>query len=91
MTGDSHLKVAASKTENTIARVNEVLDAFTERDYNGEVLTAVAVPGLAAEFANWLEWVRPGCVQHQSVRIARRIRIRNRRRRRHTPGRMLRL
>ena len=73
MTGDSHLKVAATKTENTIARVNEVLDAFTERDYNGEVLTAVRrFPARAAEFANWPEWVRPELrATYQSKGIAR--------------------
>src|ERR1700720_1956459 len=55
---DGHLNVAATKT-NTIARVNEVLSAFGERDYNGEVMTAVRrFPARAAEFAEWPEWVR---------------------------------
>jgi DEAD/DEAH box helicase domain-containing protein len=39
--------------------MNEVLSAFGERDYNGEVLTAVRrFPARAAEFADWPEWVR---------------------------------
>jgi len=50
---------AATKSEAAIARVNEVLSAFAERDYNGEVLTAVRrFPARAAEFADWPEWVR---------------------------------
>jgi DEAD/DEAH box helicase domain-containing protein len=56
---DGHVKVAARKTA-TIARVNEVLSAFAERDYNGEVLTAVRrFPARAPEFADWPEWMRP--------------------------------
>jgi DEAD/DEAH box helicase domain-containing protein len=56
---DGQLKVAATNT-TTIARVNEVLSAFAERDYNGEVLTAVRrFPARAPEFADWPEWLRP--------------------------------
>jgi DEAD/DEAH box helicase domain-containing protein len=56
---DGHVKVAATKS-GAIARVDEVLSAFAERDYNGEVLTAVRrFPARAAEFADWPEWVRP--------------------------------
>jgi len=56
---EGHLQVAARKT-NTIARVNEVLSAFAQRDYHGEVLTAVRrFPARAPEFADWPEWVRP--------------------------------
>ena len=56
---DGHLKVAATKSR-AIARVDEVLSAFAERDFNGEVLTAVRrFPARAAEFADWPEWVRP--------------------------------
>ncbi len=43
-----------------MSRVNEVLSAFAERDYDSEVLTAVRrFPARAAEFADWPEWVRP--------------------------------
>src|SRR5258706_5895140 len=56
---DGHLKVAATKS-GAIARVDDVLSAFAERDYNGEVLTAVRrFTARAAEFADWPEWVRP--------------------------------
>jgi DEAD/DEAH box helicase domain-containing protein len=56
---EGHLQVAATKT-NTIARVNEVLSAFAQRDYHGEVLTAVRrFPARAPEFADWPEWMRP--------------------------------
>jgi DEAD/DEAH box helicase domain-containing protein len=56
---DGQVKVAATKN-GAIARVDEVLSAFAERDYNGEVLAAVRrFPARAAEFADWPEWVRP--------------------------------
>jgi len=52
-------KAAASKNEAAIARVDAVLNAFSERDYNCEVLTAVRrFPAREAEFADWPEWVR---------------------------------
>ena len=64
---------AQTRTE-AIARVNEVLSAFGERDYSfdskfastnpetrDEVLTAVRrFPARAAEFADWPEWVHAG-------------------------------
>jgi hypothetical protein len=51
-------KAAATKN-GTIVRVNEVLSAFAERDYDGEVLTAVRkFPARAAQSAEWPEWVR---------------------------------
>ena len=43
-----------------VARVNEVLGTFADRDHNGEILTAVRrFPARAAEFAEWPEWVVP--------------------------------
>jgi len=49
----------ATRGAATIARVNDVLNAFAERDHNGEVLTAVRrFPARAAEFADWPEWIR---------------------------------
>ena len=43
-----------------VARVNEVLGTFADRDHNGEILTAVRrFPARAAEFAEWPEWVLP--------------------------------
>jgi len=44
----------ATKGGTAIARVNEVLTWFAERDYQGEVITAVRrFPARAAEFADW--------------------------------------
>src|SRR5438445_2251423 len=55
---DGHPKVSTTKNA-TLARMSEVLSAFGERDYNGEVLTAVRrFAARAAEFADWPEWVR---------------------------------
>src|SRR5258708_4155544 len=48
----------AKSEESAIAKVNAVLDAFTERDYNHEVLSGVRrFPARVAEFADWPEWV----------------------------------
>ena len=47
------------KSDDAIARVNAVLSGFAERDYNGDVLTALRrFPAREAEFADWPEWVR---------------------------------
>jgi DEAD/DEAH box helicase domain-containing protein len=47
------------RPENTMAKVEEVLSGFAERDFDTEVLTAVRrFPARAAEFADWPEWVR---------------------------------
>ena len=41
-------------------RVNRVLSAFAEKDYNGEVLTAVRrFPARTAQFSDWPKWMRP--------------------------------
>ena len=53
-------KAAATKNESAIERVDAVLSGFAERDYNGEVLTAVRrFPAREAEFADWPEWIKP--------------------------------
>jgi DEAD/DEAH box helicase domain-containing protein len=63
------------RTAAAVARINEVLTAFAERDYNGEVLTAVRqFPARAAEFADWPEWVHAelrAAYQSNRMRIAR--------------------
>jgi DEAD/DEAH box helicase domain-containing protein len=66
-------KSAGKRPETSIARVNDVLTAFAERDYNGEVLTAVRrFPARAPEFMDWPEWVRPELrTAYQSKGIAR--------------------
>ena len=46
------------RAERSVARVEEVLSSFAERDWNGEVLTAVRrFPARAAVYAEWPEWV----------------------------------
>ena len=50
--------MAPTKGSEAMVRVNAVLSAFAERDYNGEILTAVRrFPAREAEFADWPEWV----------------------------------
>jgi DEAD/DEAH box helicase domain-containing protein len=57
--GGEKRPVAAPRSDEAIARVNAVLSAFAEKDYNGKVLTAVRrFPAREAEFAEWPEWVR---------------------------------
>jgi len=59
--------------ETTVARVHEVLTTFSERDPNGEVLTAVRrFPARAAEWADWPAWVQTELrAAYQSKGIAR--------------------
>ena len=46
------------RAERTMVRVEEVLSSLAERDFGGEILTAVRrFPARAAEFAEWPEWV----------------------------------
>ncbi|HEU0369204.1 MAG TPA: DEAD/DEAH box helicase, partial [Candidatus Acidoferrum sp.] len=46
------------RAEHTAVKVEEVLNGFTERDFGGEILTAVRrFPARAADFAEWPEWV----------------------------------
>jgi DEAD/DEAH box helicase domain-containing protein len=55
-----HEQVALAKAAETTLRMNQVLSAFADRDFNHEVLTAVRrLPARAAELADWPEWVRP--------------------------------
>ncbi len=57
--GGAPRPVAAAKCDEPMARVNAVLNGFAERNYHGEVLTAVRrFPAREAEFAEWPEWVR---------------------------------
>jgi DEAD/DEAH box helicase domain-containing protein len=54
-------EIIRRRGENSAARMNQVLQAFAERDHDGEVLTAVRrFPARAAEFADWPEWVQTG-------------------------------
>src|SRR5438477_8971438 len=62
---------AATKSGETLARVNEVLRAFAERDYHNEILTAVRrFPARAAEYADWPEWV---CAELRAAYVSKGI------------------
>ena len=65
--------IASWRAETSISRVNEVLTTFSERDRNGEMLTAVRrFPARAAEWADWPAWVQPELrAAYQSKGIAR--------------------
>jgi len=46
------------RAERTVVQVEEVLNGFAERDFGGEILTAVRrFPARPADFAEWPEWV----------------------------------
>src|SRR5437660_304517 len=66
-------QIASQRAETTISRVNEVLTTFSERDRNGEMLTAVRrFPARAAEWADWPAWVQTELrAAYQSKGIAR--------------------
>src|SRR5207249_1173573 len=52
------LAVRRANAPAAITRVNEVLDAFAARDYNGELLTAVRhFPAREAQWADFPAWV----------------------------------
>jgi len=57
------LAVRRSATSTAITQVNEVLDAFAARDYNGELLTAVRhFPAREAQWADFPAWVHADLV-----------------------------
>jgi len=54
------LAVRRSSIPTSLTRVHEVLDAFAERDYNGELLTALRhFPAREAQWADFPAWVHP--------------------------------
>ncbi len=57
-----------------ITRVNEVLDAFAARDYNGEILTAVRhFPAREAQWADFPEWVHADIASAYAAKGIRRL------------------
>jgi DEAD/DEAH box helicase domain-containing protein len=57
------LAVRRAGTSNSIARVYEVLDAFTARDHSGEILTAIRhFPAREALWADFPAWVNANLV-----------------------------
>jgi DEAD/DEAH box helicase domain-containing protein len=53
-------KLAQRRAESSIAKVNQVLTDFAERDYHHEILTAIRhFPARVAQYADWPEWIQP--------------------------------
>jgi len=68
------LAVRKATTSTAITRVHEVLDAFAERDYNGELLTAVRhFPAREAQWADFPAWVHPDLVAAYAAKGIRRL------------------
>src|SRR5258708_31334092 len=68
------LAVRRSSIPTSLSRVHEVLDAFAERDYNGELLTAVR--HFAAREAQWADfpaWVHPDLAGAYAAKGIRRL------------------
>src|SRR3982075_207874 len=68
------LAVRRSSIPTSITRVHEVLDAFAERDYNGELLTAVRhFPAREAQWADFPAWVHPDLASAYAAKGIRRL------------------
>src|SRR5882762_5471030 len=68
------LAVRKAATSAAITRVHEVLDAFADRDFNGELLTAVRhFPAREAQWADFPAWVHPDLVSAYAAKSIRRL------------------
>jgi DEAD/DEAH box helicase domain-containing protein len=68
------LAVRRSTTPSSLTPVNEVLDAFSARDYNGELLTAVRhFPAREALWADFPAWVHPDLAAAYTAKGIRRL------------------
>jgi len=68
------LAVRRSGIPTSLTRVHEVLDAFAERDYNGELLTAVRhFPAREAQWADFPAWVHPDLAAAYAAKGIRRL------------------
>ena len=68
------LAVRRSSIPTSLTRVHEVLDAFAERDYNGELLTAVRhFPAREAQWADFPAWVHPDLAAAYAAKGIRRL------------------
>ena len=68
------LAVSRASLPETMTRVHEVLDGFAERDYNGEVLTAVRhFPAREAQWADFPSWAHPDLVAAYAAKGIRRL------------------
>src|SRR5947209_3460064 len=70
---DRHLNPRSGRQSTAIARVNQVLDAFAQRDALGEVLTAIRhFPAREAQFAEFPKWAHPGLIAAYAAKGVRR-------------------
>jgi DEAD/DEAH box helicase domain-containing protein len=68
------LAVRRSTIPSSLARVHEVLNAFAERDYNGELLTAVRhFPMREAQWADFPAWILPDLAAAYAAKGIRRL------------------
>jgi DEAD/DEAH box helicase domain-containing protein len=68
------LAVRRSTVPSSLTRVHEVLDAFVERDYNGELLTAVRhFPAREAQWADFPAWVHADLAAAYAAKGIRRL------------------
>jgi DEAD/DEAH box helicase domain-containing protein len=68
------LAVRRAAMPAAITRVREVLDAFADRDHNGEVLTAVRhFPARDAQWADFPAWVHPDLAAAYAAKGIRRL------------------
>jgi DEAD/DEAH box helicase domain-containing protein len=68
------LAVRKAATSAAITRVHEVLDTFADRDFNGELLTAVRhFPAREAQWADFPAWVHPDLVSAYAAKGIRRL------------------
>jgi len=68
------LAVRKATRSSAITRVHEVLDGFADRDFNGELLTAVRYfPSREAQWADFPAWVHPDLVAAYAAKGIRRL------------------
>jgi DEAD/DEAH box helicase domain-containing protein len=68
------LAVRRSTIPSSLTGVNAVLDAFSARDYNGELLTAVRhFPAREAQWADFPAWVHPDLAAAYTAKGIRRL------------------
>ncbi len=68
------LAVRRAEASSAITRVHEVLEAFADRDFNGELLTAVRhFPAREAQWADFPAWVHPDLASAYAAKGIRRL------------------
>src|SRR5713226_2357452 len=68
------LAVRKATMSTAITRVHEVLGAFANRDFNGELLTAIRhFPAREAQWANFPAWIHPDLAAAYAAKGIRRL------------------